>query len=638
MEFVDVVFPLNLGPLTYRCNPGHGPVLPGMVVRAEVKKRLHCGVVFGKPHHPPSGGDIKEIIEIAVDRPVVSETTIRLFRWMAKYYLAPEGIVLKRMVSSDLLKKHGRPRKSRSIDAVSTCNPPCSLKLPEVTQEIVSKVRESLNKGGYTTYLFHAPSTLHEIALILTTTRNARNILILVPEASHIELFSPILGEIFGERLTILHGRILNTEKKRSIERLLSGDSDIVLGTRMAVSAPLKSLSCIAVIQEQNRSYKNIEGVRYHARDVAVMRGFLERSLVILSSTVPSIESFSNTLKGKYTFLKYNREIKRPRIDIIDTRHSKMATPSLSYGAIHAASKCMRDKENVIFLINRKGYSMIKCAECDEVQSCLVCRVPLIYHRDKKILRCNSCDREIPAHNACMNCHSRRLEPMGSGTQRITFDLKRYLGIDPLRFDRDVMKYPSAIRGLSEFLQYKGVVVGTKAMTGTLRQRWTCKLCVFLNPDTGLHQPDFRSSEFLFQEIVAISEYVKPEGRIMLQTRMPENEAYKYIQTYRFTDFFMAELARRASLLYPPYSKMFLFTLASKSDLSDTIMNSMKPLDKKVEAIGPLFITKKGIHLCKVIVKSTHRENLYRYAQRVLEDLKKRRGLRISVDVDPIVL
>jgi len=637
MELVDVVFPLNLGPLTYRCNPDHGPLLPGMVVRAEVKKKLHSGIVFGKAHHPPSG-DIKEIIDIALDRPVVSETTIRLFRWMAKYYLAPEGIVLKGMVPSELLKRHGRPGMGHGTNAVNTCNPPCSLKLPEVTQEIVSKVRESLNKGGYHTYLFHASTLLHELAFVLDATKDMKNLIILVPETSHIELFSPLLGEVFGDRLTIVHGRIPKKEKKWAMDRLLSGDSDVVLGTRMAVSAPLKSLSCIAVIQEQNRSYKNIGGVRYHARDVAVMRGFLERSLVILSSTVPSIESFSNTLKGKYIFLKHDRETGRPRIDIVDTRHSKMATPSLSYGAIQAASKCIKDKENVIFLINRKGYSMIKCAECDEVQSCLVCRVPLIYHRDKKILRCNSCNREIPAHNACMNCHSTRLETVGAGTQRITSDLKRYLGIDPLRFDRDVMKHHSETRGLSEFLQKKGVVVGTKAMTGRLRQRWTCKLCVFLNPDTSLHQPDFRSSELLFQEIIAISEYVKPEGRIMLQTRMPESEVYKYVKKYRFTDFFMGELAKRASLLYPPYSRMFLFTLASRNDLSDTIMDSMKPFDKKVEVIGPLFIIKKGVHLCKVIVKSVHRENLYQYAQGVLESLKKRKGLRISVDVDPIVL
>jgi primosomal protein N' (replication factor Y) len=637
MEFIDVVFPLNLGPLTYRCNPDHGPLSPGVLVRAEVRGKSRIGMVFGKTQRVP-GSNVKEITWVAPEGPLVSEAMVRLFRWMAEYYLFPEGVVLKCMMPSELIGRLQKEGESRIKKAVSTGSPPFSLKLPVVPQEILPAARRSLRKGGYHTYLYHAPTTLHELAFVLDAARDARNLIVLVPETSHIELFSPFLEDVFRDRLTILHGRISKKERMRAVERLLSGDSDVVLGTRIAVSAPLRSLSCIAVLQEQSRSYKNLKGVRYHARDVAVMRGFLERSPVILSSTVPSLESFSNTLKGKYTLLRADRGVRRPAIDVIDTRRSRMVTPYLSHAAIQAASKCIKDRENVLFLINRKGFAMIQCSDCGEIHSCQACRIPLVYYRDKMILRCHSCRMETQVRETCVRCRSTRLELVGAGTQRIASDLKKHLGIEPLRFDKDAMKDKNAMRRLPVFLQDQGVVVGTKAVAGRLLKRWSCKLCVCLNPDTGLHRPDFRSSELLFQEIVAISEYVKPGGRIMLQTKMPEREVYKYVRKYRFTDFYRSELSRRKSLLYPPYSRMFLFTLSSRIDLSAAIMDAMEPTDKKVEVIGPLFITEKGVHLCRVIVKSPHRDSLYRYVRKVLESLKKGKGLRISVDVDPITL
>jgi primosomal protein N' (replication factor Y) (superfamily II helicase) len=636
MEFVDVVFPLNLGPLTYRCNPDHGPLSPGMVVRAEVKGMSRLGMVFGKTPRVP-GSNVKEIAWVSPKGPLVSEAMVRLFRWMSEYYLVPEGVVLKCMMPRELI---GRPEKGgggRTRKAVSTGSPQYPLELPPVPQEIMQMARRSLRKGGYHTYLYHAPTTMHELAFIVGAARDAGNLIVLVPETSHIELFSPFLEDVFRDRLTILHGRISKKERTRAVERLHSGDSDIVLGTRIAVSAPLRSLACIAVLQEQSRSYKNLEGVRYHARDVAVMRGFLERSLVILSSTVPSLESFSNTLKGKYTLLRSDRGVRRPAIDVIDARRSRMATPYLSHAAIQAASRCIKDRENVLFLINRKGFAMIECSDCGEVQSCRSCRIPLVYHRDKMILRCHSCRTETPVRETCVKCRGTRLELVGAGTQRIASDLKRRLGIEPLRFDKDAMKDKEAMRRLPVFLQDQGVVVGTKAVAGRLK-RWGCKLCVFLNPDTGLHRPDFRSSELLFQEIVAISEYVAPGGRIILQTKMPESDVYKYVRKYRFTDFYRSELSRRRSLLYPPYSRMLLFTLSSKTDQSAAIMDAIEPAGGKVEVIGPLFITEKGVHLCRVIVKSHHRDSLNRYVQKTLEGLKKEKGLRISVDVDPIAL
>jgi len=633
MSFYDVVFPLNIGPLTYFWPSERGVMKPGTLVRAEVRKSLQYGIVVREATERPVGA-VKDIHDIVLPEPAIGTALLDLLKWMAEYYLAPEGMVLKGMALMEYVEK----LKARSQRGGRAEEARPHMLLPESSANVVSSVRASLAKKEYAAYLFQAATTLHEISSVLHILQETRNCVVLVPEMAHIELLEPIVREAFGERLSVLHGKLSNLKRRAEIHRILSGGADIVMGTRLAVFAPLSSVSFISVIEEQNRSYKNLEGVRYHARDVAVMRGYLEKSTVLLSSVSPSLESYQNTVKGKYRLLMLEGTMKRPRVEIVNMKTSAAVTPYLSKRAIQAASSYVSRGENALFLVNRKGYAMIQCGDCGTIEKCPECRLPLVYHRSKMLLKCHSCNYTSTATDSCRQCHGSRLGMVGAGTERIVADVKKYLGVAPLRIDRDALREEKDLRNIGNLIQEEEIVVGTKAVAGRLRQREGYKLCVFLNPDISLHMPDFRSSELLFQEICSISQYVKPEGMVMIQTRMPGNDVFRFIKKYNLEGFSREELSRREALSYPPFSRIIVVTVSAKTDVSGKLLNALVLPDKEIECIGPLLLRKGRSHSSRIFLKSRAKEKLHLYAKRLLGNLRGEKGLRIVVDVDPIAL
>lgn len=634
MDFFDLVFPLNIGPLTYCWPSRRGRLSPGMIVEAEVKKSMHYGVVIGNAAAKPSG-PLKEIADVVLERPAISTSLLRLLRWMAEYYIAHEGAVLKSMgvmehFATAKRKRAPRAQPEGSREAGSRAT------LPPVSADFASPVRASLSGKEYRTFLLHAPTMSHEIAALLSVSDGVRDIIILVPEITHIDLLLPALADLGRERLAILHGRLSAGQRKAALERIISGDADIVLGTRIAAFAPLPSLSLIAVLQEQNRSYKNLEGVRYHARDVAVMRGYLGKSTVTLSSTAPSMESFHNAEKGKYTLLAAQQQVHLPKIEVITMRTARKATSHLALRSVRAASAALNRGESVLFFINRKGYSLIECAECATVLSCPHCAIPLIYHKSNSALKCHYCTHTSRVPETCATCRSTQLQTVGAGTQRIEAELKGCLDREPLRLDSDAFREDPQLRARAAVLQGDELIVGTRAVSGRLQRQGTYGLCVFLNPDIGLHLPDFRSSELLFQEIVNISEFVKPDGLVIIQTNMPENHVFKFIRGYRVKDFVTAELALRKSLSYPPFSRIIVLRASSGTDMTATVVKALTPADGTTEIIGPSHTTEKGAHIWRVILKSAEKQKLGVYARRIVSSLRQEKGLRIVVDVDPI--
>ncbi len=642
MEYFDVVFPLNIGPLTYRRPLAYnGPIRPGMLVRAEIKRSIRHGIVIGRASHQYEAA-LKTVLGVSFDEPIISLSMLSLLRWMAGYYLVTEGLALKSMFPVEVFEKTGMKGNRKTHDRLQpgiNSRPISGYTDADLraSHEIASTIRESINKGGYRTYLLHAPSADYEISYLLDILNVVRNAIILVPEMSHMEQLSPIMQGILGERLAVLHGRLSKARKRDTLHRIISGDSDIVLGTRPAVFAPLKSVFLIWVLQEHNRSYKNLEGLRYNGRDVAVKRGYLDRATVVLSSTTPSVESFYNTLNAKYIMLKSDASVKRPRVEVINMKTTKRIAPYLSKRAVDAAS-CIKEGEGAIFLINRKGYSMIQCKECDYIEACPECSVPLIYYKDRRIMKCHYCGYESDMSDTCRRCGGCRLETIGAGTQRIASDIKRYLDVEPLRLDRDVLRSDSQLRALTDTIREDRVIVGTKIITGRLPRKGAFKLCTFLNPDINLNIPDFRSGELLFQELFNLSEYVRPDGLLIIQTGMPDNYVFKSIRKYSHTDFYREELRRRKALFYPPFSHIILAIITSKADMSRDLADALSGTADKIEVIGPVRDVRRGINTWKILLKSQSKVRLHAYAQGLIKDLGDRKGLRIMVDVDPILI
>lgn len=643
MHFFNVVFPLNLRALTYSASPGLASVIrPGMAVKAELKKSETYGIVTSRASESAIKG-IKEITGLMSDQPVFSEPMLGLLRWIAGYYIVPEGLALKSMLSKEIFKK-GREAsagKARLKPQSFTLKDPSDNEISgEPDPQVIAAIRESMYKKEYRSYLFHAGATRDEVSVVLGSLSGISNAIILVPETSHIEMLASSLAKQYGDRLAVLHGKLTSAGRRRVFNSIISGRSDIVLGTRPAVFAPLRKLSYISVLHEHDRSYKNIEGLRYNARDVAVMRGYLEKAVVLLSSTAPSVESFYNTTTGKYALLINKNSTERPKVEIIKMQTAKKITPHLSKRVTDAAAACTKKDETSLFLINRKGYSIIQCRECSYIETCPVCNMPLVFHKDEKLLKCHCCGRSSGPSNVCNKCKGSRLGMVGAGTQRIASEIKNHLDTEPLRIDRDTIRKNPLLRKVSDIIRDEEVIVSTKIITRRLSQRGTFCICAFLNPDSGLHIPDFRSSELLFQELINISEHIKGSGRLIIQTRMPDNPVYKYIRKYDYPSFFREELLKRESLLYPPYSRLVLISINSRADIGKEVAAAMKAAGmaagEAVEAIGPLRAEGRDKGIWKILLKSKKKVSLHLYVHNFLKTFKGSKKIRITVDVDPV--
>ncbi len=654
MEFFDVLFPINLGPLTYRCHEAlSGIVKPGMIVSAPLKNKTSKGVIIGKSLTCPYG-DVKDIQKIYIDAPVLSSKMINLLRWMSEYYLTEQGLVLKNMLPKEAFTKV-KPRKTKislnpSLTPFAKGGPREILKggsgdyplnIINIDDNTASGLIDSINKNMYRTFLLHAPSSAYECSFLIKILAGIESAILLIPEVSLINNLYPLLNERFGERVCLFHSGLSKGRRSEAIERILSGHSDIILGTRSAVFVPLKKVSLIAVLQEHSSSYKQERGLRYSGRDIAVKRGYFEKAIVLLSSICPSIESLYNCRSGKYTLLKPADDVKKPRVRIINMRHEKILKPYLSKTVIDASVRYIKNDKKVMFVINRRGYStLFQCMDCNYIEECPDCRIPLVFHKQDISLKCHYCGytlSDVP--DSCSTCKGYNIKLLGAGIQKVQEDVEKLIGIKPLRLDTDMSQKRSEIEGLimAAFSNDTRIIIGTKLMTRRLGISGGFSMAAILNTDLFLNLPDFRSAEKAYQEISSIIDKIGSHGEIFIQTRMPQNYLFKKLKNNDYPSFFMEELNRRKSLLYPPYSKLLVIKFISKNDISRKLSEIIERADKDVEILGPS-ISKdtRGKNDFRILLKSSIRRRLHSVAKTFIEAFKNSKDTSVKIDVDPI--
>jgi primosomal protein N' (replication factor Y) len=639
MEFIDVLFPVNLVPLTYKCPPHLiGRALPGMLVSAPLKNQTTKGIILGKPSKPQAKG-IKTISDIHGESPLLEPPLLKLLDWMADYYIiANKGLVLKNMLPQETFKRVKPRLKQQS--AVSSQQSAERLKgLNEIDKNILSGINESVIKKEYKTFLLHAPSAAYEISFISKILETKKSAIILVPEIVHISHALPFIKETAGERLCVLHSGLSKGQRSEAVEKIISGQCNVVLGTRMAVFAPLKNVSFISVMQEHSSSYRTEEGLRFNARDVAVMRGYLEKAAVVLSSACPSIESAYNSKQNKYTLIRPDLYSKRPKIRILNMRNERQPAPNLSKTVINEALSSIRKSEKIMFVINRKGYSMLTCKECGSTETCGKCGIPLTFYKGDKSLRCHYCGAISGSPEKCRRCGSFSLEPAGSGIERMEENIKKVFDIEPLRIDSDMLKRKRIPEDLSDITEGNPIILGTKLLTKRLHSSEKFGMAAVLNADSYLNQPDFRSAERTFHEMYGIANKIKPGGSLFIQTRMPQNYLFKFIRNYDYAGFSEEELKRRKEMSYPPFSKLALITFNGRD--CDTVkaekaIEEILSANKGVEVLGPSITpAKKGEEECTLLFKAASKKNLHSSVKRFMEILGGCKCVDVKIAIDP---
>lgn len=649
MTFLKVLFPINLGPLTYRCPEEFADIAePGMIVGAPLKNRIAKGVIIEKSLTVPPG-DMKDIQKVYGDAPVLSNSMMSLLRWMSEYYIAEQGLVLKNMLPREAFTKV-KQRKTK----IPSCLPLVKGGRRDYTIDImndrnVSSITDSINKNIYKAFLLHAPSSAYECSFLIKILADVKNTIILIPEVSIIHNLYPLFNERFGERACLFHSGMSRGKRSEAIERILSGYSDIVIGTRSAIFAPLQRVSFIAVLQEHNNSYKQVGSLCYSGRDVAVMRAYLEKATVLLSSICPSIESLYNSRKGKYTFIKPPVDMKKPRVRIIDMRYEKLLKPYLSKTVVDASLRSIKNNKKVMFVMNRRGYAtLLQCSECNYIEECPHCRIPLVLHKSEmgnsqepRILRCHYCGYTSDVPGSCGRCKGYNLQMLGAGTQKVQEDIEEIIGVKTIRLDSDRAKKRTDIEKSmgTIFSDENKIIVGTKLMTRRVGGVGGFSMAVILNVDILLHLPDFRSAEKTFQEIVSIRDSIEPDGEVFIQTRMPQNYVFKSVKDNDYPLFLREEMSRRKSLLYPPYTRFLLMKCISKREIVKELAEIIERSKKDVEILGPsLSKNSQGQKVFKILLRSSISGSLHSVARTFIDAFKGSKDVTIKVDVDPITL
>jgi len=409
--------------------------------------------------------------------------------------------------------------------------------------------------------------------------------IVLVPEIA----LTPQTVERFKARFSsgklqtlvaVLHSHLSAGERHDEWHKIRQGRARIVIGARSAIFAPVEPLGLIIVDEEHEHTYKQEEAPRYHARDVAVMRGQMEHAVVVLGSATPSMESYSNCKKGKFTLLNLPERVddqKMPHVRVVDMRQAMCkdkGPPLFSPQLKEAITQRLERKEQTILFLNRRGYSTsLMCPQCGYVANCPNCSVSLTYHRIEQKLACHICghNQKVPAVCPEPKCKNPAIRFAGTGTQKVEEVLaKLFPQARVKRMDADTMKRKDDYRKvLGDFRVGKiDILVGTQMIAKGLHFP-NVTLVGIIYADSALHQPDFRAGERTFQLLTQVAGRAgrgDVEGEVFVQAFTPFHPAIQFARRHDFVGFYDQEIEFREQLKYPPASRVALLTLKGRNE------------------------------------------------------------------------
>lgn len=526
------------------------------------------------------------------------------------------------------------------------------------------------------------------IESIRSVIKDGGNALLIVPEIA----LTPQIVQRFKNRLgisvSILHSRVGTASRWQAWKMILDGKVSLTIGARSAIFAPIKNLSLIIVDEEHEGSFKQSDGLRYHARDLALMKGKLNSCPVVLGSATPSFETLYHISKGNYEMLELKERAlksKIPEISIIDLndiKKSDMPSENISPQLFEEMSKTLEKGEQIILFYNKRGFSsFLQCKTCGHVLSCPHCSVTMTYYKNKERVSCHYCGENSKAPTLCPRCHDKNvvlienestskrakkiglLEGKGSGTEKIFEEVsKLFPEVKIARMDRESVTGKDSMEKILQSV-HEGeskILIGTQ-MIAKGHDLPNVTLVGFINADIGLHFPDFRASERVFQLIIQASGRAGRgtiPGKVLLQTLSKDHPTVVAAVNNRFKAFARFELEYRKQLEYPPYSRLARIIISStnKEDAHSAafrVSNYIKSLKNNSEnyadnnssnwkILGPSLAPIEKLrarYRWHILIKSPSPKILSQLASHLNKwkfEQKDIKDFRLIVDIDPV--
>ncbi len=541
-------------------------------------------------------------------------------------------------------------------------------------REAFGAIDGSITAGEFRATLLHGVTGSGKTRVYAEAIRRVieegRTAIVLLPEIALTPQFVSVFRAYFPDAIAVLHSGLSQAEKFDEWRRIRRGEVDIVIGARSALFAPLRNVGIIVVDEEHDTSFKQEEGTRYNARDMAIVRGKLENAVVVLGSATPSLESYENAREGRYLYLRMpNRVHQRPMpaVELVDMRRKPDAderrSDVMSEALLEALDLTRKNEQQAILFLNRRGFSpCVLCEVCGHIWRCPNCDVSLTYHRRQEALRCHHCDHSLRLPETCPECSNPGVGPRGVGTEQLEAHLGGLLPETRIgRLDRDTAVGRRLQALLRRFRRRElDVLIGTQMVTKGHDFPGVTTVGVVL-ADLGLNFPDFRGAERTFQLLMQVAGRAgrgDEPGRVFVQTYVPEHFALRAASEHDYEYFAEEELMRRSLLGDPPFGHMITvkFEASRESNVSATarkyLVAARKRLrqedagwgDVKVKGPAPApFERLRGRTRWQMLFQSTDRSALRRLVQNVLHDVghfepdrKGRGGTHVIVDVDPV--
>ncbi len=496
------------------------------------------------------------------------------------------------------------------------------------------------------------------IELTQRAVSEGKQVLILIPEIGLTTQFVARFRQRLAVNIVVLNSAISDGERKQSWLLAREGIADVIIGTRSAVFTPTKNLGLIIMDEEHDASYKQQDGLRYHARNVALMRAKRSDVPIVLGSATPSLESLYHVEQGRYQCLELNKRAtgaSLPKVHLVDSAGPK-ADNGVSSVLYKAIQKQLEADNQVLLFINRRGFApVLMCHECNWQATCSHCDAKMIVHQRRNTLCCHHCGlvQRLPAQ--CPKCQAPDLNTYGAGTEQIELTLQRYFPDTPvLRIDRDSTQRVRAFADMVEDIHRGGakILVGTQ-MLAKGHDFHDVTLVGVLDADQGLLSADFRATESLAQLIVQVTGRAgrgKKSGEVFIQTSQPQHEFWDDLikQGYRYTA--KKILKERALMAMPPVGSLCIIRAEDKQEqlamlfLTEVLAVLNQHGQQEVLVMGPvpaIMEKRAGRYRAQLLLSSPNRKPIHQLLDHYIQAisaLKLARKVRWSIDIDPIDL
>ena len=652
---------------------------------------------------------VKDVIKLIDDKPVLNEEMLELGKYISKKTLSPLTISYQTMLPSalkarektrinkkkvkclrvvkdgnftlkqqevfDYVKKHNNVLKSE-VNKISVSACKTLIKngyLEEFDKEVyrlLDDIKEEKKKYTLTNeqenvlkhvvldkfqpYLLHGVTgsgkTLVYIELIEKVLKEGKEAILLVPEISLTPQVVEIFKKHFGKVVAILHSALSNGEKYDEWRKIERKEVSIVIGARSAIFAPFTNLGIIIIDEEHSDTYKQENAPRYSAIDIALKRGKNYHIPVILGSATPSVESYTRVKTGIYELLVMKDRVNKslPKVYLVDMKDEfKKGNRVFSELFKEKMQDRISKNEQVLVLLNRRGFStVVTCKECGFTHKCPNCDIPLTYHKKTNIMKCHYCDYKAPRLLECPKCHSKNINALGMGTEKLESLLKEeFENAKVIRMDQDTTRNKGAHkRIIDEFKSGKyNVLVGTQMIAKGLDFPKVTLVCV-VNGDASLNIPDFRSSERTFELLSQVSGRAgrnKLLGEVIIQGFNVNHYSIVCAKENDYESFYDEEMRIRKTLKYPPFYNLCLIKVSGKNydevyDEASKIVSYLKNNLNNI-ILGPASASMpkvNNIYYVQVIIK-------FKKTKDILESLKfiknhYKNKINVDIDLNPL--